>query len=173
MFEYDIFIENADYRKDVMDNSGISFGSLYQDQRAERPQYQESEVSDMVAECFTSVKGAATLLSANGLFLKYAGPTIRSNHRLVKIAVNQNGDAIMYADMSLLLNPEIAADLILSARVGHPCEAYREVVHDRIVILEVCKKILELNPDMGQWLAGHMLRNDERMIEALGSSRRR
>ena len=170
---FDIFIENADYRKDVMDNSGISYNKLYQDQRAERPQYQESEVSDMVADCFTTIKGAAILLSANGLFLKYAGPTIRSNYRLVKIAVNQNGDAIRYADMGLLLNPEIAADLILSATVGYPCESYRLVVSDKRVILEVCKKILEMNPDMGQWLAGHMLRNDERMIEALASARRR
>ena len=170
---FDIYIENANYRRDVIENSGISYETLYQEQREERPTYHESEVCDMVSESFSTVKGAATLLSANGLFLKYAGPTIKSNYYLVKIAVNQNGAAIKYADRSLLTNPDVAADLILSATYGHPCEDYREVIQDTQCVMAVSRKIVELNPDMFQWVAGHMLRNDSSMVSELSNSRKR
>ena len=176
---FNIYVENPNFRKDVMDNSGISYEALYDEQRVERPKYNPEEVCDLVSDSFKSVNRAAILLSANGLFLKYAGPTIRSNFMLVKIAVNQNGDAIRYVDLGLLMSdPQIVAELILSATIGHPCEAFRDVVNDRDYIIEVSKKIVELDPNMLHWVGTHMFGRDgydvsQRMIQELSSSRRR
>lgn len=154
--DYHIYINNNEFRKEVEDNNVISSHKLADEQVNEIPNYGR-DVYGMVAECFTNVSRAATLLSANGMFLKYAGPTIRSNYHLVKIAVNQNGNALEYAGKELLMSdPKIAADLILSTVYGQPCEAFRKVIKDSDYIFEVCKKIIEIDPDMLNWVASKM-----------------
>lgn len=154
--EYSIYITNPEFRKHVDREVNISGYKLFEEQEKELESYSR-EVYGMVAECFTSVERAAVLLSANGKLLKYAGPTIRNNYELVKIAVNQNGNALEYASEELLMSdPEIAADLILSVTYGQPCEAFRKVVKNQDYIFEVCKKIVEKDPDMLDWVASKM-----------------
>lgn len=179
MSKFDIFIENNDFREDVIMNNDISSNSLYNEQMIEGEKYDSQEVCRMVSSCFEKVKSAAILLSANGMFLKYAGPTIRRNYQLVKIAVNQNGDAIQFASVELLMSdPSIAADLILSATYGHPCESFRNVINDKDYIFDVCKKIVERDNTMLEWVCSHMYAREgyevsQQMLERLSSSRTR
>jgi len=157
MEKFNIFIEDQNFRRNVKTNNDISYATLYKEQIEERRKHDRDEISEMVSSCFESVDKAAILLSANGMFLKYAGPTIRSNYDLVKIAVNQNGDAIQYASVELLKsNPKIAASLILSATLGYPCEAFRKVINDESYIFEVCKSVYEMDNDMLMWVCEHM-----------------
>ena len=174
MNDFNIFIENSDFRSDVLNNNKIPSEELDKAQEEARAGFDEG-IYDLVSAGFRSVEGAAKLLSANGLFLQYAGPAIKNNYQLVKIAVNQNGDAIKYAAPELLMSdPAIAADLILSATVGHPCEAFREVVTDPSYIYLVSKKIVEMDKDMLNWVCGHMYSKDgyevvQKMMIELGS----
>lgn len=153
------YVTNEQFRRDLVWKNDISSTTLYREQEQEISNY-NPEVYKMVSQCFTSVENAAFLLSANGMLLKYAGPTIRSNLQLVKVAVQQNGDAIVFVSQDLLLSdPAIAADLILSAALGHPCEAFTSVIQDDDYIFEVSKKIVEMDNNMVSWVSSHMYAN--------------
>lgn len=139
-------------------NTDIPVRTLYEDQEKEIGNY-NPEVYKMVSQCFTNIESAAILLSANGMFLKYAGQSIRNNLQLVKIAVNQNGDSIAYASTDLLMSdPAIAAELIMSATYGHPCEAFASVIKNinQDYLFEVSKKIVEMDNNMVSWVSHHM-----------------
>lgn len=174
--DFQIYINDEEFRNGVDHNIWFSPQKLLDEQVNELSNYSK-DVYGMVSECFTSVSRAALLLSANGLFLKYAGPTIRNNYQLVKIAVNQNGGALRYASRELLMSdPMIAADLILSVNYGYPCEEFRKVVDDADYIFEVSKRIVERDPFMLEWVCKKMYRVSvgsekyQRISEALSSS---
>ena len=153
--DFEIYINNSDFRDKLL-REPIPRATLYQEQEQEINNY-SPEVYKMVSHCFTNVSSAAALLSADGMFLQYAGPTIRSNYNLVKVAVNQNGNALEFVSPKLLMSsPSIAADLILSARFGYPCEAFRKAVKDENYIFEVCKTMIEIDPTLLDWVSSHM-----------------
>lgn len=167
--------DNEKYRDKIVFNSGISTWKLQEEQEEERPKYNEKEVSSMVSDCFKSITSAASLLASNGLFLKYAGPSIRDNFELVRIACHQNGNAIKYASDRILYDPDMVSTLILSALYGYPCEAYRKVMKDENIILEVSKQIVSKDDNFVAWVEGHMYQNNppQEFIDSCRSSRNR
>ena len=55
-------------------------------------------------------------------------------------------------------DPSIAAELIMSANYGHPCESFASVIKNinEDYLFEVSKRIVEMDNNMVSWVSHHM-----------------
>ncbi len=165
---YNIFYTDPNVRNEVYDGAGVNRNDVVSEQRQKRENPDQAEMQDLyenVSKLFEIPQTAAALLTANGMFLKYAGPSLRKNFLLAKIAVNSNGNALRFVHPDLLMSdPNVVADLIYEDNVGYPCEAFLEVCKDRNYIKAVGAELVSRNRTMENWVFEHLFRMDQNMI---------
>ena len=159
--DYNIYVTRPEFRRSIIDKYyDVSyFTRLSDDQDKLREESKNNpevypEVYGMVSKAFEKVDTAATLLSSNGMLLKYAGPTIQENLELVSIAINQIGDSIQYASKKILNDPVVAAQLVLSAGNGNSAAGIAKAFIDDIDhLVEIANEVVKIDARQEHWIA--------------------